>query len=120
MYGFTLAISCSVKTSNIPSKFVKYIDVPLFKAVTEFMAVITEKCLNLWRKAIVLKPLRRTMDKSDDDQNGERKFCICKETYEKNSSIFGCDNWYHLACLKLKDFPKVRKWYRKLCKSSKK
>ena len=34
MYGFTLAISCSVKTSNIPSKFVKYIDVPLFKAVT--------------------------------------------------------------------------------------
>ena len=35
MYGFTLAISCCVKTSNIPSKFVKYIDVhPLFKAVT--------------------------------------------------------------------------------------
>ena len=87
---------------------------------TEFMAVITEKCLNLWRKAIVPELLCRTMDKSDDDQNGERKFCICKETYEKNSSIFGCDNWYHLACLKLKDFPKVRKWYRKLCKSSKK
>ena len=34
VYGFTLAISCCVKTSNIPSKFVKYIDVPLFKAVT--------------------------------------------------------------------------------------
>ena len=36
MYGFTLAISCCVKISNIPSKFVKYIDVPLFKAVTPF------------------------------------------------------------------------------------
>ena len=35
MYGFTLAISCCVKTSNIPSKFVKYIDVPLFKAVVK-------------------------------------------------------------------------------------
>ena len=34
MYGFTLEISCCVKTSNIPSKLVKYIDVPLFKAVT--------------------------------------------------------------------------------------
>ena len=34
MYGFPLAISCCVKISNIPSKFVKYIDVPLFKAVT--------------------------------------------------------------------------------------
>ena len=34
MCGFTLAISCCVKISNIPSKFVKYIDVPLFKAVT--------------------------------------------------------------------------------------
>ena len=34
MYDFTLAISCPVKTSNIPSKFIKYIDVPLFKAVT--------------------------------------------------------------------------------------
>ena len=34
MYGFTLAISCCVKISNIPSKFVKYIDGPLFKAVT--------------------------------------------------------------------------------------
>ena len=122
MYGFTLAISCSVKTSNIPSKFVKYIDVPLFKAVTEFMAVITEKCLNLWRKAIVPKLLCKTMDKSDDAQNGEKKLCIC-ETYDKKSSIFGCDNcdnWYHLAYLKLKDFPKVKKWYFKLCNSSKK
>ena len=34
MYGFPLAISCCVKISNIPSKSVKYIDVPLFKAVT--------------------------------------------------------------------------------------
>ena len=34
MYGFTLAISCSVKTSNIPSKFVKYINLSLFEAVT--------------------------------------------------------------------------------------
>ena len=33
VYGFTLAISCCVKTSNIPSKLVKYTDVPLFKAV---------------------------------------------------------------------------------------
>ena len=34
MYGFTLAISCCIKTSNIPSKIFKYIDVPLLKAVT--------------------------------------------------------------------------------------
>ena len=34
MYGFPLAISCRVKISNIPSKYVKYIDVPLFKAAT--------------------------------------------------------------------------------------
>ena len=34
MYGFTISIYCCVKTSSIPSKFVKYIDVPLFKAVT--------------------------------------------------------------------------------------
>ena len=33
MYGFTLAISGFVKTSNISSKFVKYIDVPLFEAL---------------------------------------------------------------------------------------
>ena len=36
MYGFTLTISC-VKTSNILSKFVKYIDVTLFKAVIDTM-----------------------------------------------------------------------------------
>ena len=34
MYGFPLAISCCVKISKIPSKFVKYTDVPLFKAFT--------------------------------------------------------------------------------------
>ena len=34
MSGFTLAISCCVKTSNIPCKFIKYINVPLFKDVT--------------------------------------------------------------------------------------
>ena len=34
MYGFPLVISCCVKISNIQGKFVKYIDVPLFKAVT--------------------------------------------------------------------------------------
>ena len=46
------------------------------------MAVITEKCFNLWRKAIVPELLYRTMDKSDDDQNGRRTVCICKETYD--------------------------------------
>ena len=50
---------------------------------TEFMAVITEKCFNLLKEAIVPELLCRTMDKSDDDQNGERKFCICKETWWK-------------------------------------
>ena len=39
MYGFPLAISCCLKISNIPSKFVKYIDVPLFKAVTLFVGI---------------------------------------------------------------------------------
>ena len=34
MYGFTLAIARCIKTLNIPSKILKYIDVPLFKAVT--------------------------------------------------------------------------------------
>ena len=41
---------------------------------TEFMVVITEKCFNLWKKALVPKLLRRAMDKSNDDRNGERKF----------------------------------------------
>ena len=41
---------------------------------TEFMAVITEKCFNLWKKALVPKLLRRAMDKSNDDRNGERNF----------------------------------------------
>ena len=75
------------------------------------MAEITKKCFNLWRKAIVPKLLCRTMDKSDDDQNGEMKFCISKETYE-NRPMVGCDNcdyWYHLDCLKLKDSLKVKK-----------
>ena len=34
MYGFPLALSCCVKILNILSKFVKYTDVPLIKAVT--------------------------------------------------------------------------------------
>ena len=33
MYGFPLAISCCVKMSNIPSTFIKYNHIPLFKAV---------------------------------------------------------------------------------------
>ena len=41
MYGFPLAISCCVKISNIPSKFVKYIDVPLFKAMYGFPLAIS-------------------------------------------------------------------------------
>ena len=40
MYGFTLAISRCVKTSNIQSKFITYIDVPLFKAVTSSTALL--------------------------------------------------------------------------------
>ena len=39
------------------------------------------------------------MDKLNDDQNGKRKFCICKKTYDENRPMVGCDNsdnWYHL------------------------
>ena len=89
----------------------------------KFVAAITEKCFYLWKKAIVPELSCKTMDKSDDDQNEERKFCICKETHDENRPMVGCnncDNWYHLNCLKLKDFPKVKRWYCKLCKSSKK
>ena len=39
MYIFTLVISSCVKTREIPSKLVKYIDVPLFKAVTNTTSV---------------------------------------------------------------------------------
>ena len=46
MYGFTLAISCSVKTSNIPKRFVKYIDVPLFKAVTHTLTYFLISLVN--------------------------------------------------------------------------
>ena len=49
----------------------------------EFMAVITEKCFNLWRKAIVPELLWRTVDKSDDDQNGEIKFVFVKRNMMK-------------------------------------
>ena len=45
MYDFTSAISCFVETSNIPSKFVKYIDAPCFKAVT------ARKIINLYHVA---------------------------------------------------------------------
>ena len=41
----------------------------------------------------------RKMDKLNDDQNGKRKFCICKKTYDENRPMVGCDNsdnWYHL------------------------
>ena len=31
------------------------------------------------------------MDKSDDDHNGERKFCICRDTYDENRPMVGCD-----------------------------
>ena len=57
MYGFPLAMSCCVKISNIPSKFVKYIDVPLFKAVIEVpgVSILTYKanskeCGKCWQK----------------------------------------------------------------------
>ena len=77
------------------------------------MAVITEKrCFNLWKKVIVPELLCRTRDKSNDDQNGERTYCICKKTYDENRSMIGCDNcdkWDHLDCLKLKALPKVLK-----------
>ena len=59
MYGFPLAISCCVKISNIISKFVRYIDVPLFKAVTLCYYILI---LSLHCKAILanirLRPLR--------------------------------------------------------------
>ena len=34
MHGFSVTISCCVKILNIPNKFVKYSNVPLFKAAT--------------------------------------------------------------------------------------
>ena len=64
------------------------------------MAAIMEKCFNLWKKAIAPELLCKTMDKSDDDQNGERKFCICTEKYDENRPMAGwdnCDSWYHLS-----------------------
>ena len=79
--------------------------------------------LQFMEKAIVPELLCRTMYKSNDKQNRERKSCICKNTYNENSPMVCCDNcnnWYHADCLKLKDFPKVKKWYCKLCKSFKK
>ena len=66
-----------------------------------------------------LQSFTSTMDKFDE-RNGERKFCIYKKETYANMPMVGCDNWYHLDCLKLKDFPKVKKWCCKLCKSSKK
>ena len=61
MYGFTLAISCSVKTSNIPSKFVKYIDDPLFKAVTHPKgSLTTSKLHKLYSKINTISKARRS------------------------------------------------------------
>ena len=51
-----------------------------------------EKCFNLWKKAIAPELLCKTMDKSDDDQNGEKKFCICTEKYDENRPMVGWDN----------------------------
>ena len=42
MYSFPLAISCCVKISNVPNKFFKYIDVPLFKAATVGVRGVTQ------------------------------------------------------------------------------
>ena len=42
MCGFSLAISCCFKISNISSKFVKYTDVSPFKAVTIIVIYILQ------------------------------------------------------------------------------
>ena len=48
MYGFPLAISCFIKTSNISRKFVKYTDVTLLKAITIGLCVMLDvRCFML-------------------------------------------------------------------------
>ena len=58
--------------------------------VSRFVSLSYQDTRRLYsRKNGKLESLTSTIDKSDDDQNGEKKFCICKETYDENRPMVG-------------------------------
>lgn len=59
---------------------------------------------------------------SCSDTTSNTEYCICKTT-TKLYKMVGCDscnNWFHLACINLKRYPRSKTWYCKDCRKAKK
>ena len=97
----------------------------------EFITDMLNKCDLFWFDIILPELLTRKSE--NENINDTRKIenipldtarndCIpnCKvnEAYE----MVGCDNWYHLSCVKLKNVPKTKTkiWYCTSCRLDKK
>ena len=90
----------------------------------EFTATIHQKCFEMWKKIILPNLLCNSPQEKPSTSTSKNKiYCICKQPYDENKTMIGCDkcdDWFHLECLNLKNFPNAKKWYCKRCKSGKK
>lgn len=80
----------------------------------DFLSSCIEKSRDLHKVAILPELLGRWFTRSivmpivDDRNDLSYKYCYCKE--ELGGQMIHCE-WFHLSCLKLKNIPRVKKWY---------
>ena len=104
--------------NDTPTLFIQRI-----KIDEDFLLSCIEKSRDLYKVAILPELLGRWFTRSvvmptvDHRNDLSYKYCYCKE--ELGGQMVHCDNdencphgeWFHLSCLKLKNVPRVKKWY---------
>ncbi len=88
-----------------------------------FIETLLAKAETIWRTSILPELLTRRLEMARPNKdNSEAKattskeaiYCVCRKP--ESGDMVGCDEWFHLTCLKLKRKPSAKTWYCKKCK----
>lgn len=95
---------------------------------TSFVSDMLQKLESFWQMCILPELLTRRLELTKvvhvhpkQTPGVQQTFCICGATNDTDSDMVGCDmcnQWFHIACLKLKRLPKSKTWYCKQCRQT--
>lgn len=92
-----------------------------------FICEMLQKLESFWQECILPELLTRRLELKEallpelpkQPLGPKQTFCICGTSNDTDSDMVGCDNcneWFHIACLKLKRLPRSKTWYCKTCR----
>ena len=98
------------------------------KGDKEFQDKLCTSLVKKWVDYILPELVTRNLEKNNNQllvqtvQSDKKKSCICQTTVAEGKMVGCdmCDDWFHPACLKLRELPTSKVWYCLIYKKAKK